>query len=323
MLRRRDGWLAPSSRGTANTARRSYVAFCDAYGLPHVTTEGVADVVLACFIEHIADNHAYKTIKNYVSMGPRVLCLENGLPWTQLSDRPLVYTLMRAIRRQKGDGKEKAKLGITPEQLTAFYPLFDHKNPEQATIWAAFVVAFWAMLRKGNVTAKAGAVHARQNLKRGDVTTTADGWVWLTLKHTKTLQFYERELKVPLASIPGSPLCPVAALTNMIRLNPASKEDPLFSNLERGTVKPLTYYKLVKSLKECITKIGHDPAAYAGHSFRRGGATLALTLGLDHAWIKLLGDWKSDAYLLYARVTDGVKKHAMDVMRARFMNTVR
>ena len=45
--------------------------------------------------------------------------------------------------------------------------------------------------------------------------------------------------------------------------------------------------------------IGVDASLYSGHTFRRGGATYAHRLGVHPMLIKRIGDWKSDAYMLY------------------------
>ncbi|KAK3237314.1 hypothetical protein CYMTET_52606 [Cymbomonas tetramitiformis] len=42
-----------------------------------------------------------------------------------------------------------------------------------------------------------------------------------------------------------------------------------------------------------------DPAAYTGHSFRRGGATAAFKLRVQDALIQAHGDWASECYKLY------------------------
>ena len=42
-----------------------------------------------------------------------------------------------------------------------------------------------------------------------------------------------------------------------------------------------------------------DPADFSGHSLRRGGATFAFQCGIPSELIKLQGDWRSDAYMLY------------------------
>jgi hypothetical protein len=60
----------------------------------------------------------------------------------------------------------------------------------------------------------------------------------------------------------------------------------------------------VKCFKVLVGKVGLDWKMYSGHSFRRGGATYCFNLGVDHDLIKMLGDWTSDAYLLYDEVTE-------------------
>jgi len=44
----------------------------------------------------------------------------------------------------------------------------------------------------------------------------------LHIRTTKTIQFFQRALTTPLLVIPGSPLCPVTALHNRLRLNASS-----------------------------------------------------------------------------------------------------
>ena len=53
-----------------------------------------------------------------------------------------------------------------------------------------------------------------------------------------------------------------------------------------------------KRLKELLTLAGvADAQLYTPRSFRRGGATFALRIGLPPALIQALGDWKSDVYM--------------------------
>ena len=42
-----------------------------------------------------------------------------------------------------------------------------------------------------------------------------------------------------------------------------------------------------------------DPAAFSGHSFRRGGASWAFNNGVPGELVQAMGDWKSDAYKVY------------------------
>jgi hypothetical protein len=60
-----------------------------------------------------------------------------------------------------------------------------------------------------------------------------------------------------------------------------------------------SHYVFVGHIKHCIQQVGLDPSGYSGHSFRRGGATLAHRLGIDPLLIKRMDDWSSDAYMDY------------------------
>ncbi|KAK3274383.1 hypothetical protein CYMTET_17436 [Cymbomonas tetramitiformis] len=43
-------------------------------------------------------------------------------------------------------------------------------------------------------------------------------------------------------------------------------------------------------------RVGLNPASYAGHSLRRGGATAAMRLDVNSIHIKMQRDWKSDCF---------------------------
>ena len=45
--------------------------------------------------------------------------------------------------------------------------------------------------------------------------------------------------------------------------------------------------------------MGINPQSYAGHSFRRGGASFAYQSVVPLELIKALGDWRSDTILIY------------------------
>lgn len=59
--------------------------------------------------------------------------------------------------------------------------------------------------------------------------------------------------------------------------------------------------------------------SFSSHSFRRGGATFALSLGIPGEIIKLWGDWKSTAYLAYI---DQVPQSVLDRYRTVFARSL-
>ena len=53
--------------------------------------------------------------------------------------------------------------------------------------------------------------------------------VFLHIRDTKMIQFFQWALSIPLPVILGSRLCPVMGLTNHLRLNSVGPSDSLFS----------------------------------------------------------------------------------------------
>ena len=138
-----------------------------------------------------------------------------------------------------------------------------------------------------------------RNLTRSDVVTNEYGLI-VTFKCTKTIQFGERKLHIPLLRLPGSSLCPVSAYHRMVRLIPASSRSALF--LLPGPRGPtiLTRDRFITEFRRALSAAGVPHASsFRGHSFRRGAASWAFNHGVPGELIQLYGDWTSDAYKVY------------------------
>jgi hypothetical protein len=81
-------------------------------------------------------------------------------------------------------------------------------------------------------------------------------WLLVRFKWTKTIQFGDRVLYIPLVAIPSSKLCPVSAYKRMCEFNPASTESPALLIESRGKVIPLGYNQFHNKLKQLISLIG-------------------------------------------------------------------
>ena len=66
-----------------------------------------------------------------------------------------------------------------------------------------------------------------RNLTRSNVAINQHGLI-VTFKCTKTIQFGERKLHIPLLRLSSSPLCPVSVYQRMVCLFPASSRCALF-----------------------------------------------------------------------------------------------
>ena len=108
-------------------------------------------------------------------------------------------------------------------------------------------------------------------------------------KWSKTLQAHERMVLIPVAPIPGHPLCPVQAYLDMVAALPATKDEPLFVVSDVGTLQPLTSSQLTKVFKDKLTQCGHDARSYSIHSLRRGGVTFAFDCQVEPLLIKTHG----------------------------------
>jgi hypothetical protein len=197
-------------------------------------------------------------------------------------------------------------------------------------VFSAMLVGMFGLLRKDNVTAgKARAAHDDAGLRRGDVVfkTPAGGAgpviAWLRLRSSKTIQFGERVHMVPLVAI-GGPLCPVAALRRHMADAPAGPDAYCFQLRQRrgGRLAPMSHAYFVRRMKDMLHSVGEDPSRYAGHSLRRGGATLAFTLGVERHLIKMQGDWLSDVVDRYNEMSPEARL-ALPRALARYVATLR
>ena len=139
------------------------------------------------------------------------------------------------------------------------------------------------------------------------------------IRWSKTIQFGERKLVVPLIPIPGSVLCPVMAYRIMCEKVRVIDTKPLFS-LSRNNY--ITYSKFQIKMRQLIEKIGLDPEVFSTHSFRRGGATFAFKSGVSSELIQLHGDWKSDAYKNYLTFDLEDKLQVAEKMKENILRNV-
>ena len=72
----------------------------------------------------------------------------------------------------------------------------------------------------------------------------------------------------------------------------------LFHWNDQTPLNKTKYFQHVQSAHKSANLPAH---LYAGHSFRIGAATTALTAGVEDFTVQTLGRWQSSSYLLYIR----------------------
>ena len=199
-------------------------------------------------------------------------------------------------------GPVKKATPITPKILCKIHGVIDLHNPLHAVAYFALVIGFCLFLRKSNLVPETrAAFNPKEQLCWQNV------W-WkshipmLTIEWSKTRQYRDKPLDLPLIAAKNVKVCPIFWLTYIRMKFSPNSSDPLFSYPEAGKMVPLTYPVLSRLLKEWVTLAGLDTTegeSFTLHGLRRGGANHALTVGLASEDIMLMGDWASMAYLEY------------------------
>lgn len=160
---------------------------------------------------------------------------------------------------------------------------------------AAFQLAFGCFLRLGEITYSTfdSALH----LDRGSVVWVAGLPARIRLKTSKT-DTRRQGVEIPIPQGHGH-LCPASVLARWLRASPAKRADaPLFA-LPGGA---FTRRRVVDLLQRALFEAGVAPVGFSGHSFRRGAATWAASIGIPAARIQILGRWNSAAFRRYLDV---------------------
>ena len=260
------------------------------------------------------------SIPNYLNI-ISLLHKEFNLPNPLDHNWPL-QSLLTGIKRVKGQPPSQ-KLPITPELLFRIHAMLNLRSSFDASFWAICLVSFFGMLRKSHLlVSSARSFDPSQQLLNSDLEIFPWGAL-LTLRWSKTIQFRERVVKLPLPLIPNSPLCPVIAIQRALSfvINPP-QPSPAFMWYDLTSLSPrvFTYSQFLKRLRTVLKALGLPASDYACHSFRRGGASFAFQAGLPVDLIKILGDWHSDAVLLYLTVPLSVGLHSVNTI-AKFLLT--
>lgn len=96
---------------------------------------------------------------------------------------------------------------------------------------------------------------------------------------SKTIQYCNRTLLVPVPKIDHSKRCPHDAILSAFKLLGGYDFASLLSGaafVYTYQVKPLTYNAVCNKIKQLLEQCGIDASQYSGHFFRRGGATFAM-----------------------------------------------
>jgi hypothetical protein len=255
------------------------------------------------YISFLARSCKHSTIKVYISGLKHFLRQFGSVPWGTFFR---MHRLLQGIKREKGAAVNR-KTPITPALLL----LFQRHQPaaassQQMCVQAAMQLGVFAMLRRSNLVAPdAHSLDDLKYLRRQDIEYDARlHALKITVRASKTNQFGARTHTVWVQGIRGFELDPVQTWLQYAALHPADPSEPAFSywsgpGFSEGSLKPLVFHQLADGIKAAAARAGMNPALFATHSLRRGGATSAMSSGIHPHFTMFQGDWKSDAYMAY------------------------
>ena len=106
---------------------------------------------------------------------------------------------------------------LSTDILLAIHPTLNSLLPNNVVFWCILIVDFFLFARISNLV-KTG--YTEFHIKRGQVI-WSERLMLLNFTRTKTLQYCEKVLKIPVLANPSSKLCQVSAYKDMVRTIPA------------------------------------------------------------------------------------------------------
>ena len=249
------------------------------------------------FIAYLYDlKYAASTVNTYVS----------ALSYShKLSGYPDPSKASVVVQMLKGYGKLHARLDsrlpitipicISCCNLLRYYHC---QNTRFLCFRPCAALQFFGFLRVGEITFSATTprpiqIHQLKKLVNDAHEVVGFKIEFLNFKHSYNQPpFY-------LVISPQSTFCPVKILPQFLSAR-GDSQGALFIQDDGSPVSRSCFSaQLSSALKLC----GLNPSVYKGHSFRIGAASHAAERGLSDAQIRILGRWKSNAFLKYIRVS--------------------
>jgi hypothetical protein len=305
--------LNPSTLGTYTEALKYVIRFLLAFGLFNFLFQP-SEWVVCWMAAFFARSVAYKTVVNYLK-GYKYFLKISGFELAVWHKWVLLPRVLQGIRRVKGD-KSNPKQPITPEILLAIIRILP-AGQKFLAVWVAMLIGFFAFLRKSHLcTQSASLTWAAALLLRKHVILVPSKYcILVVVTCSKTVQFQQRTHTIVIQGLPGHVLDPYFWVSKYFEVVPAAAEAPAFGYMVGEEYYPLTYGVFLATLKWLISAAGFKPELYAGHSLRRGGATFAYQCGVNPLFIRIQGDWNSDAWLLYVGLSNEQKRHVTLAMQ--------
>lgn len=290
------------SKGTANNKLRQakvYLGFAVAYSIDYLSPSLIHT---AMFVQYLANSFkSPASVKNYFS-GAKLWVHQHGGNVNSFLDS-------RVAEVVKGNENISSHipapaLPIKPQELMVICNFLDRYSPLTFPHKAALLVGFACFFRASNLLSnffhQSNHTHA---LLCQDVISVPTG-LKIVVRSSKTIS-PKNPVVLSIITSPASPLCPVKAWHDYVKLFNPLPAGPAF--VEAGKV-PLTSKTLVKLIRLALQRAGYQNYhRFSLHSLRRGATQTAAELGASQDDLKAHGTWRTNKGLsAYLNISSSV-----------------
>ena len=289
-----------STKKNLLTYLNSYQKFCNRYMLQYFPCDNKQ---LCRFSQHLSKTfQSPDSVGNYLSR-LRTIAALMGLEVADVKDRQMQMFITGLKRVMKHAVKQAVP--VTPQLFLRMSKVVNYRDKIEVITWIAVLLGFYMFPRKSNLVPDAmDKFNASYQFTRQDVNLLGlDKAMMVEVRWTKTIQFRQKVLRVPVLPAANKAICPVFWVHKMVIDNPGNPQDPLFLISTKQSKLCLSANQLVYRLRKWLKLAGENEEEYSLHSLHRGGVTFTYQANIEAQMIKLLGDWASDCYKRYIDVS--------------------
>ena len=273
---------------TRNSQWSRFIGFCHKHGLQPLPASAQT---VSRFLVWQAHDTKFSTVNNYLSaINALHRFYGHDIDFRRVF---LIKLVLRGIRNTLGDTVFQRQPFTVP-QLVIMFNRMDKSNDLNMILWSVVITSFRSLLRKSNLVHN-GSQQSDHVLLRSEVDVHSWG-VLLHIGSTKTLQYKQYVLDIPIVYVPNKALCAASAIVSHMSKYQVGAFSPLFV---QPNLKPVQYSQVLSFIKNCASSIGIDSSTVGCHSLRRSGTAYLHKIGVPLEDIMSLGDWKSLSVLSY------------------------
>ena len=301
---------APRTRKALSSQAKAFKTFAELSGITHLPISGEELCYYAIWLWIVRGLKSPKSIQMYLS-GVRTLHKKLGLDCATPTSFGPLGQVVNGLKR-KLQHKVKKAAPITPAillgllQTTSLTPLCLIEHQTLIVLRTLCLIFFQSMLRCSNMIPESRKKFDSRYILKWSNVEKVDYGVKITITHSKTIQYGEREHEVPLAASPDPKFCPVRALTELAHMYGPEyvvPENPVFLvPTPSGKFVPIKKDEFLGWLRARLSSMGLEASDYAVHSFRHGAVQEALLNEENRALVQLASDHSSEAIMGYAQI---------------------